>query len=250
LQMVMLAYRLEGRQPPFAEWAAAQSGVRMANEFERADVLRAEEERLRAVYDGTEGVGLLRLNVRAALSEYDGSRGGYYLTAFTPGSVLTFTAYPVDRAHPERVSVRVDNPGELHFWPLDPATARGVLDRNGGLRNVVLDARMRITGISRRSDGTALSATLLDYTTTSDRHGQPVVLGELRVDGTGGCGAVVRHGAGAARPAAVRLRRRLHRHVRGPARDERAQLPCRRPGGDVHPGGGRRTRTDRPDRRR
>jgi hypothetical protein len=86
LQMVMLAYRLEGRQPPFAEWAAAQPGVRMANEFERADVLRAEQERLRAVYDGTEGVGLLRLNVRAALSEYDGGRGGYYLTAFTPGS--------------------------------------------------------------------------------------------------------------------------------------------------------------------
>src|SRR5690606_2506691 len=85
LQMVMLAYRLEGRQPPFAEWAAAQPGVRMANEFERADVLRAEQERLRAVYDGTEGVGLLRLNVRAALSEYDGGRGGYYLTAFTPG---------------------------------------------------------------------------------------------------------------------------------------------------------------------
>lgn len=186
LQMVMLAYRLEGRQPPFAEWAAAQPGVRMANEFERADVLRAEEERLRAVYDGTEGVGLLRLNVRAALSEYDGGRGGYYLTAFTPGSVLTFTAYPVDRAHPERVSVRVDNPGELNFWPLDAATARGVLDRNGGLRNVVLDARMRITGISRRSDGSALSATLLGYTITSDRHGQPVVLGELRFDGNGG----------------------------------------------------------------
>jgi hypothetical protein len=84
------------------------------------------------------------------------------------------------------VSVRVDNPGELNFWPLDAATARDVLDRNGGLRNVVLDARMRITGISRRSDGPALSATLLGYTITSHRHGQPVVLGGLRFDGNGG----------------------------------------------------------------
>src|SRR5690606_5473590 len=102
LQMVMLAYRLEGRQPPFAEWAAAQPGARMANEFERADVLRAEEERRRAGYAGTEGVGRLRLNGRAALSESDGGRGGYYRPAFRPGSVRPFTAYPADRAHPER----------------------------------------------------------------------------------------------------------------------------------------------------
>src|SRR5690606_6469092 len=79
LQVVMLGYRLRGKAPPIAEWAAAQYVVKNANEFDRARVLEAERERLQGIYDGTDGVGGLRLNVNARFSEYDGGRGGYYL---------------------------------------------------------------------------------------------------------------------------------------------------------------------------
>ena len=186
LQMLLFAYRLEGRVPPIGEWAAAQQRVRSANEFERGEVLREERARLQAVYDGTAQVGRLRMNVGASFSEYDASRGGYYLNAFTPGSLFTFSARP-DGSRSETVSLRIDNPGELNFWALDPAAAQELLTKNGGQRNVTLDARLRITGVSRRSDGPVLSATLLGYTIISTRYRQPAVLGELEFhDGKGG----------------------------------------------------------------
>lgn len=182
LQMVLLGYRLEGRQPPIAEWAAAQYSVTRANEFERDAVLEGERARLQAVYDGTEGVGLLRMDVRARFGEYDGARGGYYIDGYTAGSVFRFTAHPAPhRGAEETITVRIDNPGELNFWALDPAAAQDVLARNGG-RDVNLDSRLRITGISRRSDGPVLSATLLGYRIVSTRYRQPAVLGEFAFD--------------------------------------------------------------------
>lgn len=187
LQMVLLGYRLQGREPPLAEWAAAQHAVARANEFERDEVRGQEQARLQAVYDGTDGVGLLRLNVSATFSEYDASRGGYYLDAFTPGSAFRFSA----RAAPppfqeEVVSLRIDNPGELNFWPLDPAAAQDVLARNDDQRRVTLDSRLRLTGIRRRGDGVELSATLLGYGIVSTRYRQPALLGERRFDGKDG----------------------------------------------------------------
>lgn len=185
LQMLMLAYRLEGRQPPIAEWAAAQSRVVHANEFERSALLEAERQRLQGIYDSTADVGRLRLNVRARFGEYDATRGGYYLDAFMPGSVFNFNARPAP--HPvvqERVDLQVDNSEEINFWPLDVAAAQDALQRTGGMRNVTLDSRFRITGISRRSGGAVLSARLLGYTIGSERYGRPVTLGERQFDGS------------------------------------------------------------------
>lgn len=186
LQMLLLAYRLEGRTPPIAEWAAAQRRVATANEFDRAAVRDEEQARLQAVYDGTEDIGLLRINVNARISEYDGSRGGYYLDAFTPGSVFTFSARPAPNPFQgEAVSLRIDNPDELNFWPLDSAAAQEALAKNNGQRHVTLDSRLRLTGINRRSTGAEVTATLLGYSIVSTKYGQPAVLGERRFDGGG-----------------------------------------------------------------
>lgn len=182
LQMVMLGYRLRGMVPPLAQWAEAQYAVRRANEFGRAAVLESERQRLQGVYDGTAGVGRLRLDVSAQLSQYDAARGGYYLTAFTPGSAFDFSAEPASGAR-ETVRVQVDNEEELNFWPLDAAAAQEVLEKTNGSRSVVLDSRLRITGISQRSGGPTIDARLQRYTIVSTRYGQPTVLGERVFDG-------------------------------------------------------------------
>src|SRR3546814_4333582 len=111
LQMIMLGYRLRGMVPPLAQWAEGQQAVRRANEFERATVLQGERERLPSIHDGTADVGRLRLNVNSQFSEYAGNRGGYYLTAFPPGSVFTFSAQPPPGAR-EPVRVPVHHAGE------------------------------------------------------------------------------------------------------------------------------------------
>ena len=184
LQMVMLGYRLRGLVPPLAQWAEEQQAVGRANEFERATVLQGERERLQSIYDGTADVGRLRLNVNSQFSEYDGSRGGYYLTAFSPGSVFTFSAQPVSGAS-EHVRVQVDNEDELNFWPLDAAAAQDVLREAGGTRSVTLDSSFRITGVSQRSDGTTIAVRLQRYAIVADRYRNPVVLGERMFDEEG-----------------------------------------------------------------
>ncbi|MFC6185770.1 hypothetical protein [Pseudoxanthomonas japonensis] len=186
LQMLMLAYRLEGREPPIATWAGQQSRVAYADEFQRPALLQDEQGRLQAIYDGTAEVGRLRMNVRAHFGEYDSARGGYYLDAFMPGSVFHFTAQPSPSERAQRISLQVDNPEELNFWPLDAAAAQDVLTRNGGLRDVVLDSRLRITGINRRSEGPVITARLEGYAIGNDRYGRPVSLGERRFSPAGG----------------------------------------------------------------
>lgn len=182
LQMVMLGYRLRGMTPPLAQWAEAQYAVQRANEFERAAVLASERQRLQGIYDGTANVGRLRMDVGAQLSQYDAARGGYYLTAFTPGSVFNFSAEPASHAR-EQVAVQVDNEEELNFWPLDAAAAQDVLRKTNGSRSVDLDSHFRITGITQRSGGPTITVRLQRYTIVSTRYRQPVVLGERRFDG-------------------------------------------------------------------
>lgn len=184
--MLMLAYRLEGREPPIATWAGQQSRVAYADEFQRPALLQDEQGRLQAIYDGTAELGRLRMNVRAHFGEYDSARGGYYLDAFMPGSVFHFTAQPSPSERAQRISLQVDNPEELNFWPLDAAAAQDVLTRNGGLRDVVLDSRLRITGINRRSEGPVITARLEGYAIGNDRYGRPVSLGERRFSPAGG----------------------------------------------------------------
>lgn len=185
LQILMLAYRLEGRTPPIDEWASAQYRVKYADEFKRPSLLKEEQERLQGVYDGTAEVGRLRLNVNAQFGEYDAGRGGYYLDAFMPGSAFSFDAQPSPEIQRQRISLQVDNPGELNFWPLDAARAQDILTRNSGLRSVVLDSRFLITGVSRRSEGLVIKARLLGYTIGSDHYNRPATFGEVNFDGQG-----------------------------------------------------------------
>lgn len=186
LQILMLAYRLEGRTPPIDEWAAAQSRVAYADEFTRPALLKEEQERLQGIYDGTADVGRLRMNVNARFGEYDASRGGYYLDAFMPGSAFNFSVQPSPSAGTQQISLQVDNPEELNFWPLDATAAQDVLTRNSGMRSVVLDSRFVITGISRRNDGRVISARLAGYAIGSDHYNRPATFGELRFDAGGG----------------------------------------------------------------
>lgn len=175
LQMVMLGYRLRGIMPPLQQWAEAQYAVRTANEFEREATLKSERDRLQAIYDGTAGIGYLRLGVSAELSEYDAARGGYYFTAFTPGSVFNFSAQPGSTA--ERIAMRVENEEELNFWPLDATAAQEVL-RQSRWRKVDLDSYFRITGVTQRGSGPTINVRLQRYMIVSDQRDNPAVLGE------------------------------------------------------------------------
>ncbi len=174
LQLLLLAYRLAGQTPPFDTWARTASSVQSADEFSRAAALKAEIERLQAVAASVADAGFLRVKTDCNLSEYDGSRGGYYLPAFEPGVRYNFEAFR------EKLGLQVANSADAYLWPLTPNAARDVLQK-AGMRTVSVDMRIAISRATRRSSGLQLEGRVVDYRVISLQYGNPAVLGAVQL---------------------------------------------------------------------
>jgi len=161
LQMTMLAYRLTDRAPPLEAWAGEERDVKYADEFTKADKLKAETERLRSIYEATADVGFLQMRLNSQLSQYDSSKGGYYLTAFSPGGSFNFGGK-------EPVSIQLDNMGDAFFWPMDAEQAQEILALT--TRRVSVDAKIRITGTTRRTSGIVIKGDIAEYAIYSERY--------------------------------------------------------------------------------
>ena len=160
-QMTLLAYRLTEREPPLAAWAGEVYEVKYADEFSKAAMLEAETARLADIYASTEGVGVLQIRLNSQLSQYDSGRGGYYLTAFSPGNQVNFGGK-------EQVSLQLDNMASAFFWPVDAARAQEILEHSS--RQIDLDTKIQITGIQRRSNGLVIQGQILEYGIYSNRY--------------------------------------------------------------------------------
>ncbi|MEQ8935317.1 MAG: hypothetical protein RIE56_05960, partial [Amphiplicatus sp.] len=161
LQMTMLAYRLTDREPPLEEWAGAERDVKYADEFTKADKLKAETQRLASIYESTEGVGALQMRLNSQISQYDSSKGGYYLTAFSPGGSFNFNGK-------EPVSVQLDNMADAFFWPMDAEKAQEILAHTS--RRVSINVTIRITGTTRRTSGIVVKGDIVEYAIYSERY--------------------------------------------------------------------------------
>lgn len=173
LQITMLAYRLTGRQPPLEEWAGEVREVRYADEFNKAGAMDAEVARLTAIYEATESIGYLQLRLSSQISQYDGAKGGYYLTAFAPGRQTAFNGR-------EKVSLQLDNMSDAFFWAMDAGEAQEVLAHTS--RNVTIDAKIRITGTERRSSGLVFKGRLDEYGIYSDRYNDQRLLASFTLE--------------------------------------------------------------------
>lgn len=160
-QMTLLAYRLTDREPPLAAWAGEVREVKYADEFSRAAKLEAETARLADIYASTEGVGVLQIRLSSQLSQYDSGRGGYYLTAFSPGNQVNFGGK-------EQVSLQLDNMASAFFWPVEASRAQEILQHTS--RQVDLDTKVRLTGIQRRSNGLVIQGRITEYGIYSKRY--------------------------------------------------------------------------------
>ena len=160
-QMTLLAYRLTEREPPLAAWAGEARDVKYADEFSKAAKLEAETARLADIYASTEGVGVLQIRLNSQLSQYDSGRGGYYLTAFSPGNQVNFGGQ-------EQVSLQLDNMASAFFWPVEPARAEEILEHTS--RQIDIDTKIQLTGIQRRSNGLVIQGQILEYGIYSKRY--------------------------------------------------------------------------------
>lgn len=173
LQMVLLAHRLTGTVAPLEAWAGKAYSVTSADEFSRADALKTEMARLAAIEASTTDIGLLKLKTDGNFSEYDATRGGYYLLAFQPGSVYGFKAFD------EQASLQFSNSDKAYLWPLDVATAQDVL-KKAGSHAVDIDMTIALERAERRSSGVQITGRVVDYRVSSRTY-RSTQLGEVVV---------------------------------------------------------------------
>lgn len=176
MQMTMLAYRLTARIPPLEDWAKESSPVKSADEFSRAARLKDEIARLKAIYDSTAGVGFLTMKMSSNFSQYDSTRGGYYLDAFSAGSVYSFNA---PQRYEQPVSLQLDNSLQAQFWPMGADAAKALLEKNGNARYVSIVANIAITGTQQRSTGVVITGHIKRFTVFSNRYNSEEVLGDI-----------------------------------------------------------------------
>jgi hypothetical protein len=173
LQVTMLAYRVTDRVPPLEDWAADKYEVRRADEFSKAQMLQEEAARLAAVYETTENVGYLQYRLNSQLSQYDSTKGGYYLTSFSPGQQTTFSGR-------EQISVQLENIKDAYFWALPADAAREILAQTS--RNVSIDVKVRITGTERRSSGLLIKGRIIDYSIYSKRYNDELLFAQFSLE--------------------------------------------------------------------
>lgn len=173
LQVTMLAYRLTDRVPPLEDWAAETYEVRRADEFSKAQLLQEEAARLAAIYEATENIGFLQYRLSSQLSQYDSTKGGYYLTSFSPGQQTTFSGR-------EPISLQLENMKDAYFWAVSTDAAREILAQTS--RNVSIDVKVRITGTERRSSGLLITGRIVEYGIYSQRHNDERLFGQFSFD--------------------------------------------------------------------
>src|SRR5690606_224255 len=127
----------------------------------------------------TADVGALTLNTNSQFSEYDGGRGGYYLTALSPGTVFTFRAPDLPRNHPP-VTLQVENAMAAQFWAMPPDEAKALLEKLSG-RNVSLTLNMALRGAEQRSSGTVLRGVITDFTIMGGQYNREEQLARITV---------------------------------------------------------------------
>ncbi|WP_439641433.1 hypothetical protein [Nevskia sp.] len=158
LQMILLAQRLAGGDPvaTIARWAEASPAVRQANEFQRDAALAAERQRLEAVLAAVADSGRLRIRTTTQLGDYDTAAGVWYLSAFQPGSLFTFS-HQRDSA-----ALAMQNAREAYRWPM-PAAEAEALKRKTQYRTVEVDIDLTITGARMRGNGPQVDARITAF---------------------------------------------------------------------------------------
>lgn len=160
LLVQLLADRLLGIEPPLIEWAAADVAAKSANEFTDRDQLVTEALKpYQELYATTAGVGVLELRVSSQFSQYDGQSKAYYLTALSPGTVLTFSSY---KYRNRSVTLQLENLRQMQRWGMEPDAAEKLLTSNPG-RQLTLDLTIDITGAEMRGSGPQLKGRIRQF---------------------------------------------------------------------------------------
>jgi hypothetical protein len=163
--MVFLYYDLAGIAPPIEHWVEEDSRLRAAPAHNKAPLRIAIRAELESAAAAVRSIGLVRLSLRANLSEYDPTYGEFTLRALAPSSVVSFDAFG------QKVSVKFANGRTAQIWRLPAAQAQEIRDKISYVGNVSLDALLSVTSVQPGPGGGTITTNVLEYELREDRSG-------------------------------------------------------------------------------
>ena len=123
----LLQCKLSGTAPAFEAMEQADSTVKAADEFHRADAIKRLDASLRARYASLDGVKKIVVNLANHFSEYDGQYGEYSFD-INDGSYIPFNAFG------RQINIALTNGTKAQTWKLAAKDAEDVLRKNKGNR--------------------------------------------------------------------------------------------------------------------
>lgn len=166
--LVFLAYRMAGVEPPFAAWAAADRRIMAVDEFRRGAAEKALEGTMRARLEQIKDVHEIQMNLRTRFGEYN-DRYSEFDFDMNDGTYVFY----VTSLRRSGVIVRLTNGSLAQSWSLPPAEAAKVLHLTGDDRNVTLSMKLKpvaATVPASESDPLSIDARVVEYDIVSERN--------------------------------------------------------------------------------
>lgn len=127
----LLQCKLSGTDPAFEVMEQADSTVRAADEFHRAEAIKRLDASLRARFASLDGVQKIVINLANHFSEYDAQYGEYSFD-INDGSYIPFNAFG------RQISIALTNGTNAQTWKLTAKDAEDVLRKNKSTRFATL----------------------------------------------------------------------------------------------------------------
>lgn len=167
--IVFLYYDLAGLKPPITDWVEQDNRVQYAPGLDKAARRDAVKRELEAAAAAVRGMGMLRLSMKANLSEYDPTYSEFQVRALAPSSVVTYSALG------QKVSLNFRNGRTAQIWRVPAAEAQTIRDKLGNYgANVGLDVLLRIAEVQPGPGGGTIVTDVLEYEMREQRTGMTI----------------------------------------------------------------------------
>jgi hypothetical protein len=173
--MVLLYHDLAGLPVPVDRWVENDSKVKSGAPADRASLRDRVHAAITSGAAGVKQIGVVRLTMRANLSEYDPSYSEFTVRALAPSSVVSWKAFD------ENVSLKFGNAQKAQTWSVSKEEAQAVRDRIQYVGLVEINVLAKIKHVQPGPDGGHIMADVVEYELRNTSSGTTV--GRVKIGG-------------------------------------------------------------------
>ncbi len=162
--MTWIYYHWANIEPPIRELAKEIVNKKSTyntkiNEFNRDDFILSEASAIQQRFNEAKDIGVINLNIRGSLSDYDTTYGEFYVGAFTPGAYFSFAGMGGIK-----VQLKLVNSQDANIWKVSPADAKEITNRfDSSFRGVTAITTIKLVKAKATAAGGVLEGKIISY---------------------------------------------------------------------------------------